>query len=62
VSNQNRRCRVFEAGYWKDFKVIISKEQAKTFLVFSSTKKKKCKTWASTYLLLKAFKKKIIIS
>jgi hypothetical protein len=25
---QNRRFRVFEAGYWKDFK--MSKEQAKT--------------------------------
>jgi hypothetical protein len=35
---QNRRLRVFEAGYWKDYqnKQVISKEQAKTSsLIFS---------------------------
>jgi hypothetical protein len=41
---QNRRIRVFEAGYWKDFQNYsgISKEKAKNFgLIFSSTTKKK---------------------
>jgi hypothetical protein len=39
---QNRRLRVFEADYWKDFQnlYVISKEQAKSLsLIFSSIKK-----------------------
>jgi hypothetical protein len=41
---QNRRFRVFEAGYSKDFQIlyVILKEQAKTLcLIFSTTKKPK---------------------
>jgi hypothetical protein len=33
--SQNRRFRVFEAGYWKDFQnyEVISKEQDKNFIL-----------------------------
>jgi hypothetical protein len=63
---QNRRFRVFEEDYWKDFQKysVITKEQAKTLsLIFPSKNKQEIvkKTISvsteSTYLLLEAVRK-----